>query len=159
MSESLSARLNFLARVVEKEMRHLQFSSEHVFEQPLTLEKISSLESEPHFAETIEAYTSRFCRLQDTLGDKLLPAWLESLGESTRSVVDNLDRAQKLGINVDSEEWLIIRQLRNKMVHEYIESKELFLSALLSAHDFEPKLYTFGETVLADVRKRVHKSC
>ena len=114
LSEPLYEKLTFLVRIVEKEIKHLKYSSNKIFVKPLTLEHIRALESNPDFAEQLKAYTSRFCRLQDTLGDKLLPAWLEFLGEPNRSVVANLDKASKLGLQVDPEQWLIVRQLRNK---------------------------------------------
>ena len=39
----------------------------------------------------VEAFVSRFCRLQDTLGDKLLPALLKALGEPDRALLINLE--------------------------------------------------------------------
>ncbi len=92
--------------------------------------------------------------MQDNLGDKLLPAWLESLGESSRSVIDNLDKANKLGVKIDSDEWLMIRQLRNKMVHEYIEAKEVFLNTINAAHDYEEELFAFAAEILNDLKAR-----
>lgn len=38
-----------------------------------------------------------FWRLQDTIGDKLIPALLRALGEPQGAVIDNLDRAERLG--------------------------------------------------------------
>lgn len=154
ISSPLFEKTTFLIRVVEKEMKHLQYSSDKIFFKPLTLEQIRTLESNPEFAEQLEAYTSRFCRLQDTLGDKLLPAWLEVLGEQSRSVVDNLDKACKLGLQVDPDEWLVIRQLRNKMVHEYIEAEEVFLNAINYAHDYEQSLFLFANDIIQDLQLR-----
>lgn len=150
----LYQRLLFLMRVSQKEIQHLHYSSNKVFSQALSLKLVEDLEQNPAFAESLEAYTSRFCRLQDTLGDKLLPAWLESLGEPRSSVIDNLDKANKLGIDVDADEWLAIRQLRNKMIHEYIESSEVFLDALGVAHDFEKQLYKLHSSIIEDLNKR-----
>lgn len=153
-SNPLFEKTTFLIRVVEKEMKHLQYSSNKIFFKPLTLEQIRNSESNPEFAEQLEAYTSRFCRLQDTLGDKLLPAWLQVLGELSRSVVDNLDKASKLGLQVDPDEWLVIRQLRNKMVHEYIEAEEVFLNAINYAHDYEQSLFLFANDIIQDLQFR-----
>lgn len=36
-------------------------------------------------------------RLQDTVGDKFVPALLQALEEPIGAVVDNLDRAERLG--------------------------------------------------------------
>lgn len=152
--EDLFEKLTFLVRVVEKEVKHLKYSSNKIFSEPLSYDRIKTLEDNPDFAEQLEAYTSRFCRLQDTLGDKLLPAWLELLGESSRSVVDNLDKASKLGLQVDPDEWLVIRQLRNKMVHEYIEAEEVFLNAINFAHDYEESLFVFSTEIISDIKIR-----
>ena len=151
--EPLLQRLRFLIRVIKKEIYHLNYSSHKIFQQTLTLERVCDLENNPEFAEKLEAFTSRFCRLQDSLGDKLLPVWLESLGEPKRSVVDNLDKAAQLGIRIDADEWLTIRQLRNKMVHEYIEAPEILLEALQAAHNFEPSLLLMAEDIFRDLER------
>ena len=72
-------RLNFLVRVVSKEIKHLDYADSQAFGASLTLERVEKLEQDPALALTLEAFTSRFCRLQDTLGDKLLPALLNAL--------------------------------------------------------------------------------
>ncbi|MBE0440401.1 MAG: hypothetical protein IBX57_11735 [Gammaproteobacteria bacterium] len=154
LSTPLYEKLAFLVRVVEKEIKHLNYSSNKIFLKPLTLEHIRTLENNPDFAEQLEAYTSRFCRLQDTLCDKLLPAWLAFLGEPSRSVVDNLDKASKLGVQVDPEQWLIVRQLRNKMVHDYIEAEEVFLNAINFAHQYEHNFFVFADQILQDLKSR-----
>ena len=62
LSEPLYEKLTFLVRVVEKEIKHLKYSSNKIFVAPLTLEHIKTIESNSDFAEQLEAYTSRFCR-------------------------------------------------------------------------------------------------
>lgn len=79
---------------------------------------------------------------------------MEFLGESTRSVVDNLDKASKLGVQVDPDEWLMIRQLRNKMVHDYIEAEEVFLNAINFAHEYEQNFFVFADEILQDLKSR-----
>ncbi|MCL7928599.1 hypothetical protein [Halomonas llamarensis] len=74
LAADTQARLLFLARVVEKEIKHLDYADNQVFSPPLTLETVINLEQNPALALKIEAFSSRFCRLQDTLGDKWLPA-------------------------------------------------------------------------------------
>jgi len=39
-----------------------------------------------------------------------------------------------------AESWLEMRQLRNQMVHEYIESPAILHEALLRGHGFVPTL-------------------
>ena len=69
-------------------------------------------------AERVDAFVARFGRLQDTAADKLLPELLRQLAEPVRSAVENLDRAEKLGLIEAADRWLEARRLRNRMVHE-----------------------------------------
>ena len=114
-------RLKFLARVVRKECRHLSTTDQRLFEKSFTLEQAARLESDLDLAEQVEAFVGRFGRLQDTVGDKLLPLLLNALGEKTSAVIDNLDRAERLALIKSADEWITIRNLRNQMVHEYVE--------------------------------------
>lgn len=68
--------------------------------------------------------------------------------------MDNLDKAAKLGIRVDANEWLMMRQLRNKMVHEYIEDPEILLEALQAAYNFIPRLVAMSEDLFHDLDGR-----
>ena len=81
----------------------------------------------------LDAFVSRHGRLQDMLGDKLLPAMLRASLEKTGSQLDNLLRAEKHGWIDSTQTWIEIRELRNKLVHEYIESPAVLLSALQHA--------------------------
>jgi hypothetical protein len=153
-NEALLQRLSFLARVVNKEIQHLTYSEQRAFAEPITVDKVRSMATDEPFAERVEAYTSRFCRLQDTVGDKLLPNWLIALGEQPGAAIDNLDRAERLGILESADQWLMIRQLRNQMVHEYIEVPEILANALEAAHTYQPSLIACARAVLADLERR-----
>ncbi|WPL23878.1 nucleotidyltransferase substrate binding protein [Thiorhodovibrio frisius] len=78
-----------------------------------------ALDTQPERAERLEAFVSRYGRLQDTISDKLLPRWLRALAEQPGSQIDVLQRAGRLGVLEDSTQWLEARQLRNRLVHEY----------------------------------------
>ncbi|MCG6658054.1 hypothetical protein HOP52_09835 [Halomonas campisalis] len=147
-------RLRFLQRVVGKEIQHLRYSAGNVFGQPLTEERVATLGEDEALAEKVEAYTSRFCRLQDTVGDKLLPLWLRALGEKTAAAVDNLDKAEKLGVLASADKWLEIRQIRNQMIHEYIESTKVLTDALNTAFDYQESLIEFATAMLRDAERR-----
>jgi uncharacterized protein with HEPN domain len=154
VKDNLSERLRFLKRVVEREIHHLSYSSRNVFTTPFTEERAAKLGEDEALAERVEAYTSRFCRLQDTAGDKLLPLWLRALGEKTGAVADNLDRAEKLGVLDSADKWLEIRQIRNQMIHEYIESPQILADALTTAYDYQETLISFAQAMLADAERR-----
>lgn len=154
MNANQAERLRFLQRVVTKEIKHLTYSSKRVFVKPFTVERAKSLADDEALAEKVEAFVSRFSRLQDTVGDKLLPAWLTALGETTGATIDNLDKAEKLGFLNSADKWLEIRQLRNQMVHEYIESPEILANAVDAACRYQAELIGFANAMLDDARNR-----
>lgn len=154
MSNNLQERLAFLHQVVSKEIRHLQFSSGRVFDQPLDVDRAATLANDEAFAKRVEAFASRFCRLQDTVGDKLLPVWLQVLGEKRGAVVDNLDKAEKLGMLESADRCLAIRQTRNQMFHEYIESAQVLADALNAANDYQDQIVHFANAIFAGAKKR-----
>jgi len=117
LSPGSQERLRFLSRVIDKEIKHLEYTDNQVFDGQLTYEAIGNLDKTPELAMKVEAFVSRFCRLQDTLGDKLLPALLKALGEPDRALLINLEKAEKYGWLGSSEQWIALRQLRNQMIH------------------------------------------
>lgn len=102
----------------------------------------------------MEAFVGRFGRLQDTAGDKRLPLLLDALGEKTSAVIDNLDRAERLGLIESADEWMAIRNLRNQMVHEYVEDTVVLVSALQTGHAFVPSLVSAANKMIAEIERR-----
>ena len=133
-------RLAFLVRVVEKVSLNLLFTDSRLFRESFDIEDTQKIEFDPELAERLDAFVSRFGRLQDTVGDKLLPALLTSMAEKPGAAIDNLDRAEKLGFIESAEAWMEMRLLRNQMVHEYIEDLVILASALRAGHTFVPSL-------------------
>ena len=122
----------FLAtfEIVAREGRHLHYSWNRLFSEPIDASWVSGLENAPELAERLEAFISRFGRMQDTLGGKLLPRWLVALAEEPGSLIETLNRAERLGVLVSTEAWLEARQLRNRLVHEYMEQPDAFAEDL-----------------------------
>ena len=148
------SRLKFLVRVVQKEQRHLVSTDTRLFGAPFTLAQASSLEENPELAERVEAFVGRFGRLQDTVGDKLLPSLLTALGEKSSSAIDNLDRAERLGLLKSSDEWLVIRKLRNQMVHEYVEDLVILTNALQAGHVYVVELNAAANNMIDEIARR-----
>jgi hypothetical protein len=147
-------RLQFLARVVRKECKHLITTDQRLFECAFTVEQAIRLEEDPDLAERVEAFVGRFGRLQDTVGDKLLPILLVALGEKPSSVIDNLDRAERLGLLQSADQWMTMRNLRNQMVHEYVEDPAILSSALQTGHDFTLALIAAADKMIAEIERR-----
>lgn len=155
LDPGLQARLQFLSRVMQKESRYLQETDARLFSDLFTTQTIEQVETDPLLAERLDAFVSRFGRLQDTLADKFLPALLEAFAEPKSAAVENLDRAEKLGWLESVDDWLEMRKLRNQMVHEYIEDLVILSSALRAGHAFVPTLVQTANKFLAVVKKRM----
>jgi hypothetical protein len=136
LSTAKMARLNFIKKVVEKERRHLISTAKRLFDQPFTLDRVRSLETDELLSERVEAFSSRFARLQDTVGDKWLPLLLEAVDERCLTQSDNYDVAERLGWIPSVDEWYAIRAIRNQMVHEYIEDQQILMSAINKSYDY-----------------------
>jgi hypothetical protein len=147
-------RLAFLTRVVRKACRHLLTTDQRLFDQPFSAERAETLEADPDRAERVEAFVGRFGRLQDTVGDKLLPALLAALGETPGPAIDNLDRAERLAWVDSADTWMAMRKLRNQMVYEYVEDPALLSSALETAHGYVPRLIAIAERLASEAQGR-----
>ena len=136
-------RLLFLADVVLREAAYLAQTDARLFGVPFGLAEVARLPTDPDLAERVDAFVARFARfarLQDTLGASLLPHLLQAELEPVGSVLDNLNRAERLGWIRSASDWAEIRQLRNRMVHEYVRDPAVLVEALQAAHRAVPDL-------------------
>jgi len=60
--------------------------------------------------------------------------------EVPRSAIDNLNKMEKLGLLSSMLGWVEARNLRNRLVHEYVEGHEEFASAINRAIALVPLL-------------------
>jgi hypothetical protein len=116
--------------IVWREAGHLSYSWHRLFPAPIDAAWVTALAKAPEAAERMDAFVSRFGRMQDTIADKLLPRWLQALAERPGSQIDTLNRAEQLEVVVDVSSWLEARKLRNRLVHEYMEDPEEFAEGL-----------------------------
>jgi hypothetical protein len=82
LDESLALRLQFICRVVKKEAHYLQETDARLFAQTLNVSDLRRIAEDALLAERLDAFVSRFGRLQDTLADKFLPALLDAMAET-----------------------------------------------------------------------------
>ena len=151
----LQSRLQFLSRVVQKEASYLKQTDIRLFSEQLTVDLLGQISRDALLAERLDAFVSRFGRLQDTLADKFLPLLLEALAEPKASAVENLDRAEKLGWLDSTDAWLEMRKLRNQMVHEYIEDLVILCNALNAGHEFVDTLIEAAARLVSQANKRI----
>lgn len=152
------ARFLQTLEIVAKEGKHLSYSWNSLFNQTLDVEWVVSLEQNPGCAEQLEAFVSRFGRMQDTMADKLFPRWLLALAEVPGSQIETLNRAERLGILASTERWLEMRNLRNRLVHEYMTDPAKFVEDLALAKEYSLMLMETCNRVRQDAITRMgHK--
>ncbi len=127
--------------LARKEAAHLQYTHRTLFAQPVDAAWVQQLTTRDDLAEKIDAFVSRFGRLQDHLGEKLIPRFAALLGEAPQSVLDVLAYAEKVQWVESAESFIGARKLRNLLVHEYMSDTQLFLQALLSAREAAEMLF------------------
>ena len=121
--------------LAEKEAAHLAYTHRTLFAQPIDLQWVQALAEREDLAEKIDAFVSRFGRLQDHIGEKLIPRFAALLGSEPKSLLDNLAYAEKTGWLDNAETFVSARKLRNLLVHEYMAEAELFLESLQAADE------------------------
>ena len=75
----------------------------------------------------------RFTKLQDSMGEKVLPLILilaqEPLPENV-TFTEKLNRLERIGAIPSAEEWKCFRVVRNTLAHDYPDDPELRASAI-----------------------------
>ncbi len=86
---------------------------------PLSEESYRALTEDE--VEHIDQLLYRFTKLQDVLGARLFPALMGTLREDADSmtIFDVLAALEGAGAIPSQEEWLRLRELRNRIAHEY----------------------------------------
>ena len=138
--------------LAHKEAAHLRYSQTTLFALPINLAWVQDLSQQPELAEKVEAFVSRFGRLQDHLGDKLLTRLAALMGENSKTLLDTLAIAEKAGWLASADAFIAARKLRNALVHETMLDAQNFLESLFAAQKACQMFFDTIETVqtLAD---------
>ncbi|HKI89143.1 MAG TPA: hypothetical protein VKA38_08955 [Draconibacterium sp.] len=86
---------------------------------PLDVDKYKMLQ--PEELSFFDQLIFRFSKLQDSMGGKLFPAVLENLGEEVKGLpfIDRLVKLEELDIIASADDWMLLRETRNIVTHEY----------------------------------------
>ncbi len=141
--------------IVAREGKQLSYSWKSLFAQAIDVEWVDRLEHNPGCAEQLEAFVSRFGRMQDTMAAKLFPRWLLALAETPGSQIETLNRAERLGVLTSTERWLEARNLRNRLVHEYMTDPVMFVEDLVLAKEYSVMLIETFNRVRQDAMTRM----
>jgi hypothetical protein len=110
------------ANLLQKALNHLKPIT------PIATQKLEQLTDEE--LGFLELLTSRFAKLQDTIGQKIFPLILASLQEDIKntSFLDRLHKLEKLGILESAVYWVHLREIRNSIANDYPENPELMVT-------------------------------
>jgi len=114
-----------------------------------------ALEADRAKVRVVDQLLFRFTKLQDAVGERLVPATLAVLHEPYEAwpMRDRLNRLDKLGyLNV--ADWLTWREIRNRLAHEYPDLPEVRFAALVAAIDAAQSL----TGLCLDWRKRLESA-
>jgi len=136
--------------LASKEAAHLQYTQRTLFAQTIDAPRVQQLEAPPELAEKVDAFVSRFGRLQDQIGEKLIPRFAALLGESPKSMLDVLAYAEKMQWIANAEAFIGARELRNLLAHEYMSDVALFTQALLAARKASQMLFSAVAAIKAE---------
>ena len=105
--------------------------------------------------QIIDAFMLRFIKLQDIMGFKLFKNLLEATGSyrDDMSMLDVLDKLEKLKLISSSDEWFSYRRQRNQITHEYPSGEESTLDGIKIAIAHFSKM----EKILLDIEKYVEQ--
>ena len=100
---------------LESSIGYLKYSFEKINKK-----SINSNSTSPEDLETYEALVSRFARTTDIFVAKYLRSFvLKDDPAFSGSLIDTINYAEKKGLIVSAKNWIEIRELRNKISHEY----------------------------------------
>ena len=152
LSEHATAALLTL-ELAHKEAEHLRYSHSTLFAHELNLIWVDNLKVNPALAEKVEAFVSRFGRLQDHLGDKLIPRYAQLVGEQHKTQIDILSFAERACILTSAYESLAARKLRNALFHEYMQDSQSFLDSLMLAKTAAQMLFDVIDKTKAELQR------
>jgi len=109
---------------------------------PLSIEKWHGLDDDT--IADLDQLLFRFGRLQDAMGKRMFRHILEASLEwdEDETFIDKLARLERLKVLPSSEQWLMLRELRNSAMHEYPDQPELTVENLNRIHQAARTLET-----------------
>ncbi len=113
-------RLDEALKICEIHFERMRYATQKVKKYfPLNEEKYHALNDDD--LSYLDQIIFRFSKLQDSMGARLFPSLLEILGEDIdgKPFIDLLTKLEQLRLLENHKQWLILRETRNLVTHEY----------------------------------------
>lgn len=121
---------------------------------PFTAESVQDISKAQR--RVLDQLAYRFTKLQDAVGQKVLPAILELAQEPIApdaTFAEKLNWLERMGVLPSAEEWKELRVARNAIAHEYPDDPELRAGALNHFVDDAARLNATHACVATYVRE------
>lgn len=122
---------------------------------PFTSDSVQNIRKEQ--VRVLDQVAYRFAKLQDSMGQKVLPAVLELAQEPITpdaTFAEKLNWLERMGVLPSADEWKKLRIVRNAIAHEYPDDPELRASAINRFVDGAMRLCVLHEFVTAYLLER-----
>ncbi|MCX7120998.1 MAG: nucleotidyltransferase domain-containing protein [Gammaproteobacteria bacterium] len=122
---------------------------------PLTAERFEKLSDEE--VAILDMFSTRFGKLQDILGVKVLPMILELTEEPGvyLTFIDKLNRLEKMLAIPSADDWSAFRKVRNSFTHDYPDNPKLNASLLNAAYEQGKKLQSTFDYIKNYIQKTI----
>lgn len=120
-----------LKETLETSYLHLNRAKDN-YEEMLSFPIDNTVYRDKEKIKTIDAFIFRFIKLQDFMGDKLFREILKAVGEykDNMSLIDCLDKLEKLNVVTQADQWMNYRIIRNKLTHEYSTNQQEMIAGI-----------------------------
>lgn len=119
MNQPYNNLLEELNKKLEKALKHLEYSAQKTSNLPTVIADLSEQE-----LSDWEGFTSRFSKVSEIFLQRYIRTWILTRDPGfSGSFRDFLNAAHKHGLIDSIEPWLAIREMRNRMAHEYEDSR------------------------------------
>jgi len=125
-------RLKFDAAVAECRLHSLVLA-EAASRLPATFSAADMALIDSELRRSLDQAAYRFMKLQDSLGEKVLPGVLSLTLDPLppeAPFAEKLQRLERLGVLESVDTWRLLREVRNALAHDYPENPALQAAAL-----------------------------
>ena len=131
LTEELSDKLKKTLAICDLHHQRMMFAWESI-EKYFPVTEINFSQISPIELALFDQLIYRFSKLQDSMGSRLFKQLLEALEEdiSRLPFIDILYKMEKLNLLDDAKDWIVLRQTRNTVSHEYPFFKEVQMEEL-----------------------------
>ena len=153
-TEDVNDKLIQIFEICDTHIKRMQYAKTKVIEI-LPISQASYINPDDDTIGFLDQFIFRFSKLQDIMGARLFPATLELLAEPVSNIafIDILNKLEKLEIIPSSKQWLINRNIRNEISHEYPSSLNERIEGINILFDTLPEMIQIINNCKAVLKK------